>query len=153
MNLPVLFKEFALPGREVINRNVEEKAVSIGDRIRFAKDMSIEIWKYANLSSVQYCRALKMTKAEIDTLEHLQGYLSVILFDRLEIMLIPKNTCGCPYGAGWEYLMQPRISNITLPSVGLGTSFVAVLPPEVNEEVITAIKNGKTEIKEGRIWP
>lgn len=155
--LPALSNIFSLFGLKSANNQTTVAEVigsySIGEQIRFAKNMSIKVWEYARCSSVKYCKALDMACSDIESLEDLQGYVSVTLFNGQEVLLIPKNTCGCPYGANWEHLLQPRISDGELPNIGGGTSYVAVLPPEINQEIIKAIQMGNVVIKNGRIWP
>lgn len=154
---------------------------SIGDQIRFAEKKTIQAWHYVKDASSQYCQALNMSSNDIETLEDLNGYVSVLLFNKqtiqqlpeniggniesdnqtvvlesysfTEVRLIPKNTCGAPYGGGWEHLLQPRLPNGELPGFGGGTSYIAGLPPEINNEIIKAIKAGRVTIKKGRIWP
>ena len=154
MNLPALLNEFN--SFEIsVRHNIEEtkKPFSIGDQIRSAKDTTIQVWEYAKHASVDYCKALNMRLSDIASLEDLDRYVSVILSNGVEIMLVPKNTCGCPYGGSWEHLLQPRISNGELPNTGGGTTYIAILPPEVNQEIIKAIQTGNVEVRKGNIWP
>jgi hypothetical protein len=133
---------------------------SIGFNVRLLKQKSIEAWQYVKHASRSYCRALDMDVRDIEALEDLDRYISIfVTFFRnekrqeCEIKLIPKNTCGCPYEGDWEYLLQPRVEGIELPHYGGGTTYIAALPPEINQLILKSVKEGRAAIKNGRIWP
>ena len=141
------------PYRSIASDERTTPVFSIGDQVRFAKGKTIQAWHYVSEASKLYSRALGMTSADIESLEDLGGFISVTLAPDKEVQLIPKSTCGCPYGGTWEYLLQPRIENGELPHFGGGTTYIAALPPEINDEIIAAIKAGRATVKKGSFWP
>ncbi len=132
-----------------------KQTFSIGDKIRAAASESVQDWAYVKKVSDDYCRALDMKGKgkEIKNMEDLDLCIAVKLPSGMEIFLVPKNTCGCPYGDGWVYLLQARYRDRNIPGIGAGTTFIAALPSELHQEVLDAIKDGHTEIRKIHIWP
>lgn len=127
------------------------KVTSIGDMIRSAKNTTVQAWQYVKMASEMYRKALDMSSRDIESLEDLEGYVEVSLNNGQIVQLIPKNTCGCPYGGSWECLLQPRIPNGNLPNFGGGTTYITALPLEINDEIVKAIKAGRATIQQGYI--
>lgn len=130
----------------------ESAFMSIGDRVRMAKSVAVECWRIVKQRSAEYAAALAMSERDIDDLEHLKGIV-VVRTAKGEIFLVPKNTCGCPYGDTWHHLLQARSLNCPAIGIGGGTTFIAVLNPKIHGMVMEAIRLGQTEIREGYIWP
>ncbi len=147
MSLPALLKSLLLQTRP---RAVAR--LSIGEQVRANQAYAVEYWQAAKTMSNEYCAALDMSKKDIEDLEHFSRYL-VVSTRHGEIQLVPKNTCGCPYGDTWVEMLQARLPRETLSGIGGGTTFFSILPEHLHEAVLEAIRNQNVDIRQGRIRP
>ncbi len=125
---------------------------SVGEQLRSAQGQVERLWRLAVLRSAEYAQALDMTARDIDSLSHLEGAV-VVSTETEEMLLVPKNTCGSPYGDTWRTLLQPRDRHRMLNGIGGGTTYFTILRPETHEAVLKAIRSGATRLVNESIWP
>jgi hypothetical protein len=138
------------------NEGLQQTAVAeptIGERVRVGEQLAQEAWRQVVIASKAYCQALDLTEKDLEAMEHHQAHVVVMLVDDRQVNLVPKRTCGAPYGDTWVMLLQARLEGAEVKGIGGGTTFITALSADDHQQVVQAIARRATRIAKGRIWP
>jgi hypothetical protein len=119
---------------------------TIRDQIRSKRREEITQWDETVKDSREFCRLLGLSDPDLEDLDDLDSGICVPT-NYGYVWLLPKNTCGAPYGATWTLLLQARPAYREIVGVGGGTTFIATLESYEREEVLEAIRKGQAYVE------